>query len=149
LQLFVQDHTGTKEITMILCLDLSSLQKALLSLERALKEAGENSANDLLRDGCIQRFEYTYELAIRMLRRQLESMAGSATEIEQLAYRDLVRMGAEKGLIDDPLAWFDFRNKRNITSHTYDEEKAGIVYGILPEFAKKTRFLVSRLEQYN
>lgn len=134
---------------MILCLDLSSLQKALLSLERALKEAGENSANDLLRDGCIQRFEYTYELAIRMLRRQLESMAGSATEIEQLAYRDLVRMGAEKGLIDDPLAWFDFRNKRNITSHTYDEEKAGIVYGILPEFAKKTRFLVSRLEQYN
>jgi len=127
-------------------LDLTPLQKAVLSLESALEEAGKNPGNDLLRDGCIQRFEYTYELAVRMLRRQLELMASSATEVEQLAYRDMVRMGAERGLIDDPLAWFDFREKRNITSHTYDEEKARIVFGVLPAFAKEARLLLSRLE---
>jgi len=128
-------------------LDLSSLQKAVLSIESALQESSKDPENDLLRDGCIQRFEYTYELAIRMLRRQLELMAGSPTEVEHLSYHDMIRMGAEKGLIDDPLKWFDFREKRNITSHTYDEDKARMIFGALPLFAREARRLLSRLEE--
>ena len=128
-------------------LDLTSLQKAVLSLESALQESGKDPENDLLRDGCIQRFEYTYELAIRMLRRQLELMAGSPTEVEHLSYRDMIRVGAEKGLIDDPRTWFDFREKRDITAHTYDENKANMIFGALPTFAREARRLLSKLEE--
>ncbi|MDX8395417.1 MAG: nucleotidyltransferase substrate binding protein [Mariprofundaceae bacterium] len=126
-------------------LDFSPLHKALETLDEALGRSVENDT--LLRDGCIQRFEYTYELAIRMLRRQLEQVSHSKDEIDHASFRDMIRMGAEKGLIDDPEAWFEFRNKRNITSHTYNENKAKDVFSVIPMFAKKTRLLLNCLEK--
>ena len=126
-------------------LELSSLEKALDSLKRVLLL----EKDDVVRDSAIQRFKYTYELSIKMLRRKLEDMAESSIEIEQMGFKPLIRTGAEKGLIDDPVAWFGFREKRNITSHTYDEEKAELVYAILPSFADSASFVLNALKERN
>lgn len=125
-------------------LDFSSLRNALSTLDEALARA--SLQDTLLRDGCIQRFEYTYELSIRMLRRKLEEISDHAEAIDQASFRELIRIAAEKGLLDNPKRWFDFREKRNITSHTYNEKKAQEVFAIIPEFAQAAHVLLQHLE---
>lgn len=125
-------------------LDFSSLRNALSTLDEALARA--SLQDTLLRDGCIQRFEYTYELSIRMLRRKLEEISDHAEAIDQASFRELIRIAAEKGLLDNPKRWFDFREKRNITSHTYNEKKAQEVFAIIPEFAQAAQALLQHLE---
>ncbi len=125
-------------------LDFSSLHNALTTLDEALKRTP--SQDTLIRDGCIQRFEYSYELSIRMLRRTLEHISDHAEEIQQASFRDLIRIAAEKGLISNPIRWFEFRNKRNITSHTYNEDKAEEVFAIIPEFAQAAHELLQHME---
>jgi nucleotidyltransferase substrate binding protein (TIGR01987 family) len=101
------------------------------------------------RAAAIKSFEYAYELGIRLMRRQLESMASAPTEIEQMEFKTLVRTAAEKGLVDDPLAWLLFREKRNITSHTYDETKSLDVLAVIPQFMTRASFLLDRLNSVN
>jgi nucleotidyltransferase substrate binding protein (TIGR01987 family) len=122
-------------------IDTSVLEKALASLQEVL--ALEKTA--IIRDSAIQRFEYTYELAVKLLKRKLEDIAESAIEVEHMGYRDMIRFAAEKGFISDPVEWFDFREKRNITSHTYDEKKAEEVYAVLHEFASEVQLLIKKI----
>lgn len=98
------------------------------------------------RTAAIKSFEYAYDMSIRLIRRCLEASASSPQEIEGMDFRPLMRTAAEKGLIDDPLVWVLFREKRNITTHTYDETKAMDVLAILPQFLVKASAL---LEQVN
>lgn len=124
---------------------LTPFTNALKSLEDVLLVP----KTSIVRDSAIQRFEYTYELAIKMLKRSLEQNEASAAIIDELAFKDLIRVGAEKGYIHNPQAWFDYRESRNITSHAYDEKKAESIYTILPNFAKDARALHAELENKN
>ena len=121
---------------------LTPFENALKSLEEVLRE--EKTA--IVRDSAIQRFEYTYELGVKMLKRQLELGEASKNSVDELDFRDLVRLGAEKGYIEDTQAWFAYRESRNITSHAYDEAKADAIYAILPAFAKDARKLLTALK---
>ncbi|PIP02327.1 MAG: nucleotidyltransferase, partial [Zetaproteobacteria bacterium CG23_combo_of_CG06-09_8_20_14_all_54_7] len=90
-------------------LDLSSLQKALSSLAFAVERTEREQPDDMLRDSVIQRFEYSYELCWKMLKRRLELDDPSPESIDAMSFREMIRAGAERGLIDDPLAWFNYR----------------------------------------
>lgn len=125
-------------------LDLSPLKKALTSLEAALAEP----KTEFIRDSAIQRFEYTYELAWKMLKRQLERDEGSES-VDHLGRKDLYRLAAEKGLIADVEAWFQFHADRNRTSHTYNESTAEDVYQTACRFAPAARALLAELEKKN
>ncbi|WP_126443811.1 nucleotidyltransferase substrate binding protein [Sulfuricystis multivorans] len=130
-------------------LDLSSFEKALSALDRALQRASSAPADEELRDACIQRFEFTFELAWKSLKRRLEMDLPNAQEVDAMSYRTLIRSGAEHGLIDasEVPAWFVYRDKRNLTSHTYDAARAAEVAAILPAFADHARALLARLKQ--
>lgn len=130
-------------------LDFSSFEKALSSLQRVLDRSRTVPGDEDIRDACIQRFEYTYELAFKMLKRQLEQDLPSSEELDQLAFKEMIRVGAERGLIAAPERWFDYRAKRNITSHTYDEEKAREVFTVLADFAADAADLLARLKSRN
>jgi hypothetical protein len=54
-------------------IDLTSLEKALESLKRGVVRSRDDPADEELRDAVIQRFEYTYELSWKMLKRILET----------------------------------------------------------------------------
>ncbi|MBU6449748.1 MAG: HI0074 family nucleotidyltransferase substrate-binding subunit, partial [Rhodospirillales bacterium] len=98
----------------------------------------------LIRDACIQRFEYSYELSHKMLRRYLE--ASEPAEVHQLSFPDLIRLGHERGLLGESWdVWMDFRDARNATSHAYDEDKARKVFAKIPAFAKAARFLAAQI----
>lgn len=128
-------------------LDLSSLVQALASLKKALVRAKVAPGDDELRDACIQRFEYTYELSFKMLRRHLEMTSDNPQEVDAYAFRDVIRIGAEKGLVTHVEAWFDYREARNQTSHAYDREEAEGVYAMIPAFADDAQDLLDHLQK--
>ena len=126
-------------------LDFSSLRSATESLAKAVKAAKARPADLLVRDASIQRFEYTFELCVKFLRRQLDAMSDSPSEVDALGYRDMIRLGAERGLLKGATAWFRYREMRNITSHVYDPVKAAKVFEIVPAFLRDAKALYSAL----
>ncbi len=122
------------------------LKKAFLSLEKAVDRSNQNIEDLELRDACIQRFEYTYELASKMIKRFIEVSQPFSAIIDQLTYRDLLRLAAEIGLIDSVEQWFIFRDARNKTSHAYDESKAVEVFKEIPQFILYTKKLIDNLD---
>ena len=99
--------------------------------------------------GLIQNFEFVYEISIKMIKRQLEIDALPATEIEHSNFKDVLRIAAERGLIENVIAWFEYRKMRNITSHTYDEDKAKTVCDGIDAFLEDADDLLKKLEQRN
>ena len=69
-------------------IDISSLIQALAMLDEALAARAAARADKFIRDACIQRFEYSYELTHKMLRRYLES--SEPTKIHQLSFPNLI-----------------------------------------------------------
>ena len=138
-------------------LDLSALDNTIVSLEESIgvisneawfREQSRAVKNTLLA-GVIQNFEFVYELSIKMIRRRIELDAATPTEADISDYRDLLRTAAERGLVADVEAWFDYRKLRNITAHTYDREKAQQVYRGIPAFLSGARQLLGALENRN
>ncbi len=135
-------------------LDVSSLRNALTALEKSLKFLASDLAKDpdlheQFRAAAIQAFEFTHELAFKMLKRQLEQMSADPASIDTLGYMDVIRSGAEAGLIQDIARYRDYREKRNITSHTYDQAKAEQIVSILKDFRNDVRHLLAELERRN
>jgi len=66
-----------------------------------------------------------------------------------MSFREMIREGAERGLIADPVAWFHYREKRNLTSHTYDEKVALDVYQAALAFLTDAESLLATLKNRN
>ncbi len=132
-------------------LELSGLQNAIHSLEESLvwydKGAG-NLPSDILRDSVIQRFEYTYELCWKMMKRWLEVNLGS-TYVDGISRKELFRFANEHHLIADPAKWFLYHEARNQTSHVYNEETAKQVFQVISAFLKDAEFLFEQIEKHN
>jgi nucleotidyltransferase substrate binding protein (TIGR01987 family) len=122
---------------------LTPFEKALESLEAILNY----TKDDVVRDATIQRFEYTYELAWKMIKRHLD-WAGSPNTAS-LSKRDLFREAARVGLISDAEAWFDYHQARNETSHTYELTAAEEVYEAAMKFAPDARALLTELKKHH
>ena len=122
------------------------------SLSYANSDIAQNDAGlfEQLRNSVIQCFEFTYELTHKMLKRYLEETAANPDEIDLSTFQNIVRMGNEKGLLrSDWLRWKIYRQARTDSSHTYDEDKAQIVYEIAPDFLDEARFLLNQLISRN
>ena len=137
-------------------LDLSSLKKAVKSLNASIKVAQSESeiknfsqdAKDTIRAGVIQNFEFTYELCWKFMKRQLENELGSAY-IDGVARKELFRIAAENHLIRNTGNWMEYHDKRNETAHTYDKETAEEVFESAIGFVKDAEELLLNLEKRN
>ena len=133
-------------------IDLSPLKKALNSLSEAIDSTTNEkfmssltcSQQRTMRAGVIQNFEFTYELSWKMLRRHLKNEEGD-DEVTRLSRKDLYRLAAQKGFLEDPEAWFVFHRGRNETSHTYDENTAKEVYLLVLDFYPCAKALFERM----
>ncbi|QLB14072.1 nucleotidyltransferase [Mannheimia granulomatis] len=128
-------------------LDITSLMNAIQRLDEGLIRYQQDISDVQIRDGLIQRFEFTYELSHKMLKRYLVSTSASPTLIEQMNFQDIIRTGNEKDLIlGDWTDWKKYRDMRSRTSHTYDEETALEVVAGIPKFLTEVQFLQHKLE---
>lgn len=96
-------------------------KNALLRLKEALQE----EASDIVIDGILHRFEFTFELAWKTIKDYLEYMGisekiGSPRENIQLAYK--------QGIISDGDLWIEIMLARNSLSHLYDEQQSRKIY---------------------
>ena len=92
-----------------------NFSSALHRLQEPL-ESGK-SLSDLEREGVIQRFEYTFELAWKLLKDYLEY---SGVEIDKVTPRNVIKEAFAAKLIDDGNDWIDMLDARNDMSHMYD-----------------------------
>lgn len=128
-------------------LDLSSLEKALSSLDRAILRAEANTEDEELRDATIQRFESSFELSWKMLKRCIEADAANSSAVDAMSFRELMREGFERGYIAEPEEWFLFREHRNTVAQVYNESKAKIVYQSALKFEKAAKLLLAKLKE--
>lgn len=130
-------------------LELTSLDNAVASLNEALAEY-DKTQSPFVKDACIQRFEYTYELAHKMLKRQLKEMSANPAGIDQMSFQQMIRSGAERGLIANGWdKWRLYRDARNATSHAYNEKTASEIFARTPDFRDEAVVLLTRLKDHN
>jgi nucleotidyltransferase substrate binding protein (TIGR01987 family) len=113
------------------------LGRSLDGLAEALAVPAEEP---LAIDGTIQRFEFTFELFWKALRRLLTGQgieANSPKVVLQQAYR--------LGWLDDEPKWLQVLVDRNLTSHTYREPLALEIYGRIPAHHAAMREVVQKL----
>lgn len=125
-----------------MALDFTALVNAIARLEEGYARHLADPSDQQLRDGLIQRFEFTYDLSHKMLRRYLAESSGTSSAVEEMTFPALIRTGNERGLLlGEWPQWRAYRDARNITSHTYDEAKALAVVAGLPAFIAEARYL--------
>ena len=97
---------------------LATFGKALVRMDEVVTLWHSRKLSDLERDGMILRFEYTQELAWKLLKNYIEYQG----EAQMGGSRDTIRQAFRLGLIENSEPWFDMLESRNLTSHVYDEE---------------------------
>lgn len=98
----------------------SNYQKAYAKLAEVVENNTLDKLNDLEREGLIQRFEYTYELAWKVMKDYLEYQGITGIT----GSRDAIREAFQKELIADGESWMDMIKSRNQTAHLYNEATA-------------------------
>lgn len=87
-------------------------------VERIRCSAGDDSElYEMMRDSLIKRFEFTFELAWKVMKDYAEYQG----ETDIKGSRDAMRRSLQMGIIEDP-EWLEAIELRNLTSHRYDEE---------------------------
>ena len=98
-----------------------NFKRAFARLSEASVLADQRDLSDLERQGLIQAFEFTHELAWNTLKDFLSSRGSSD---KRYGSRDATRAAFAAGLIEDGEAWMKMIAHRNESSHTYNDEVA-------------------------
>lgn len=98
----------------------SNYKKALLHLDNAVELSEQRALSYLEKQGVIQAFEFTHELAWNVLKDYLQDQGNQNVKGSKDATREAFRVG----LIADGEQWMAMIQSRNISSHTYDERTA-------------------------
>lgn len=98
--------------------------KRAFSLLREAMEQDITQFNQLEKEGVIQRFEFTFELAWKVLKDKMEH---DGLTIDQISPRAVVRLAYQAKYIEDADVWLRMIGDRNLMSHTYDSAKFEVV----------------------
>ncbi|OGV27215.1 MAG: hypothetical protein A3F18_07325 [Legionellales bacterium RIFCSPHIGHO2_12_FULL_37_14] len=122
--------------TIVLGINLAPLQSAFKKFEQFRLHILDEQD----RAGAIQAFEFCFELSWKTIKRILFQKG-----IDVRSPRDAFREAAANELIRDPKIWFQFIEKRNLTSHTYQEATALEIEKIFPLFSAEITHLLQQL----
>jgi nucleotidyltransferase substrate binding protein (TIGR01987 family) len=134
----------------------SNYVKAFVKLEEAvlkIKEeynidengtiAEDNFLDDIIKEGLIQRFEYTHELAWNVMK----DFLANAGNNNIFGSKDATREAFALGLISNGEVWMDMISSRNKTSHTYNEETADDIFiKIINEYYPEFKQFKNKME---
>ena len=121
-----------------------NFQNALRQLNKALATAKERKLNDLEKQGMVQAFEFTHELAWKVMMDFMKYQGNN----EIFGSKDATRAAFKLGLVTEGTQWMEMIDSRNLSSHTYDESTAeAIVLKITSSYgALFVRFEAKMLE---
>lgn len=128
-------------------LDFTALENSVYRLKEVVEKYKENEKDTIVRDSLIQRFEFTYSISLKLLRRYFMERAFFVNDINSLSFNDMVRTATRLGLLKSDLEmWTKYREMRNLTAHTYDEEVALKVAKIVPCFYEEALYLLKKFK---
>ena len=109
-------------------LNIDALERANARLGRFITRSeavgAGNPDRDVYHAAVVKGFEFTYELAFGAIRRYIADDVLSPGRVGQMRIPDILRVAARNGLITSVDDWFEFRQRRNATSHEYYDEEA-------------------------
>jgi nucleotidyltransferase substrate binding protein (TIGR01987 family) len=120
-----------------------------LDLLRDALAHGPSALSPLEKEGVIQRFEYTFELAWKTVKDFLEE---NGLVISPITPRQVLKDAFAAKVIADGQTWIDMLDHRNLLSHTYDSaifEKAvdAIAARYLPAMVAVHAFFIREIHQ--
>ncbi|MDO8489704.1 MAG: nucleotidyltransferase substrate binding protein [Candidatus Omnitrophota bacterium] len=104
----------------------SALRRLNLALVEDIKKG------DIVVDGTIQRFEFTFELSWKLMKAVLERNG-----IQAGTPRDAIKESYQAGIIENGQSWIKMLESRNQTSHIYNKSKARVIYRKIKKDYKK------------
>lgn len=111
----------------------ATIKRHFLSSLRSLLRESKTALSDLEKEGLIQRFAYTFELAWKTLQDLLEFKG----YLDINGPNPVLEQSLKDGYIDDERKWRQMKKSRELTSHTYDSATAdGIAESIVGEYYK-------------
>jgi len=120
---------------------LNNFSKALARMTAFIEK---DELNELEKQGLIQAFEYTYELAWNTLKDYFEAQGETGIH----GSRDVFRLAFRRGLIENGEAWMDMIKSRMLTSYTYNEEIAEkIAQDVVGVYFREFTALRAKLER--
>lgn len=129
-------------------IDISNLKSALQKLKSSMDVLERNRTcefADMLEDSCIKRFEYTLEIARKLMKKVLKKIYGKSEE--ELTVNNTFRFMQGYKFIDNWENWRKYYEQRNNTAHEYDISKSRELLKLVPEFISDTEFLVKKLDE--
>ena len=109
----------------------NNYNKALSQLQEAVELSKTRELSKLEKQGIIQGFEYTHELAWNTLKDFLQSKGNK----DIYGSKDAVRLSFKLELIENGEIWMDMIKSSNQTSHTYNENIANeIVKAVIDKY---------------
>ena len=97
---------------------LHNYNRALIQFNEAIELMQSRPLSNLEKQGLVQAFEFTHELAWKTLQDYFRYQGAA----DLYGSRDVFRKALEVGLISEGEKWFESIQSRNLTSHLYDEQ---------------------------
>jgi nucleotidyltransferase substrate binding protein (TIGR01987 family) len=124
-----------------------NFDRAFVLLRSALAE--RRALSMLEKEGVIQRFEYSYELAWKTLKDYLEM---NGVVISPLTPRQVIKEAFAAKIISDGEVWINMLDHRNLLSHTYhfsvfEQAVEAIAKNYLPAMEKLHTFFVKKIAE--
>ncbi|AEH22266.1 nucleotidyltransferase substrate binding protein, HI0074 family [Thermodesulfobacterium geofontis OPF15] len=118
---------------------LEDAKKAIVTLEEILME----KYSKIVRDATIQRFEYTFEVAWKLLKEYLYHKEGIVCNSPKSCFREAFSVGLLNE--EETVLFIQMTDDRNLTSHTYDEEIAENLYKKVKNYYTLLKSLIERI----
>jgi len=85
-----------------------------------------------------------------MIKRHLEQASENPARFDEMSFKAIMREAYQRGLVQSELSvWKEYRKLRGTTRHTYDGDKARVVFAGVPDFLRETRYLRDQLQRRN
>ena len=97
--------------------------------------------SDLVKAGCIQYFEFTFELAWKAIKFLVDDLGLP----ECVSPKTCIRQAFASRWIDNEEVWLEMLDARNRMSHTYKAQEALKIYGRLADYSRELRVLYNKV----
>ena len=134
------DHLEMSCNTLAELLEISNDRNQMEQLSEVVEKG--------IRAGIVQYFELTYELAVKMIQKQLQ-LYEIIPKSKKISFACLMCEAAKVELIHDADAYIHYKCLRNQTAHTYNCELTEEAVATTPKFLKNVRLLIKELRQRN
>lgn len=122
----------------------SHFQTALAQLTEAVEISKSRALSKLEKQGLIQAFEFTHELAWNLMKDYIEHTGGQ----KLIGSKDTTREAFQKNIIPDGDTWMSMIASRNLTSHTYNQDTANAIHDkILTHYYEAFTWLDSAMKK--